>query len=110
MYYKIICNNQIIDVIENIRYVKYLPKTKKSIVVDERQANGIVSSDGSQIYHLYGTKDTFNEKKLTVSVKPIEEEEYLRLTTQVKENADLANRVKELEILVQSLQELISKS
>ena len=108
--YKVMHNNQIIDVLEDLCYVKCLPKTQRIISVDERQANGIVSSDGSQIYHLYGTKDTFNEKKLTVSVKPIEEEEYLRLTTQVKENAELANRVKELEILVQSLQELISKS
>ena len=48
--YKIIYNNQIIDVMDsNIRYVKYLPKTKKSIIVDKNQANGVVSSNGHEI-------------------------------------------------------------
>jgi hypothetical protein len=33
--YKIIQNNRIIDVMDKLRYVKYLPKTQKTISVDE---------------------------------------------------------------------------
>ena len=33
--YKIVENNQIIDVLGTITYIKYLPKSKKGITVDE---------------------------------------------------------------------------
>lgn len=65
----------------NIHYVKYLPKTKKSIMVDRNQANGVISSDGSEIYHIFDTKYNFPDKKKSVKVIPIDEEEYLKLTT-----------------------------
>ena len=58
--YKIIHNNQIIDVIEYPCFVKWIPSIKKNISVDERQANGIVSSNGSSIYHLLGKENNFN--------------------------------------------------
>lgn len=104
--YKIIYNNQIIDVMDsNIRYVKYLPKTKKSIIVDKNQANGVVSSDGHEIYHIFNTKNTFPDERKTVKVVPIDEEEYLELTTQVKDNKKLEDRITELENLVKQLLE-----
>lgn len=101
--YKIIENNQIIDVMETLRFVKYLPKTKRSINVDERQANGILSSNQSVIYHIYGTSNTFPEGHKTVSYVKIDEDEYKRLTEQLKVNAELENRVKELEKQVSEL-------
>lgn len=102
--YKIIENNQIIDVMESLRFVKYLPKTKRSIEIDERQANGILSSDASVIYHIAGTKDIFPEGYKTVRYEKIEEDEYKRLTQQLKVNTELADKVKELEKQVQMLQ------
>ena len=81
MYYKILHNNQIIDVLENIRYVKCLPRTQKVIEVEKSQANGVVSSNGDTIYHLFNTKNTFKEEKLSVVVEEITEEEFLKLTT-----------------------------
>lgn len=108
--YKIIHNNQIIDVLEDLNYVKCLPKTQKIISVDKLQANGIVSSNGDDIYHLLGTKNTFKDKKISVEAIPIEESEYLELTTQLAARDDLEKRIKELENLVQNLQELILKS
>lgn len=101
--YKILHNNQIIDVMEDIRYVKYLPKSQKLIAVDKAQDNGIVSSDGDTIYHILGTKNTFNTKKLSVQILEITEEEYKELTTQIKKQEDLNNRIDELEKLVQEL-------
>lgn len=34
--FKIIENGQIIDVVENLKFVKCLPRTKKIVCVDER--------------------------------------------------------------------------
>ena len=101
--YKILHNNQIIDVMEDVRYVKCLPKSQKLIAVDKAQANGIISSDGDTIYHILGTKNTFNTKKLSVQIIEITEEEYKELTTQIKKQEDLNNRINELEKLVQEL-------
>ena len=101
--YKIIENGQIIDVLENLQFIKYLPKSKRSILVDERQANGILSSNGNEIYHLLNTPNTFSEVKRTVYFVKIEKEEYEKLTTQLKENERLEKRVEELEKIVREL-------
>ena len=110
MYYKILHNNQIIDVLENIRYVKCLPRTQKIIEVEKSQANGIVSSNGDTIYHIYGTKNTFKEKKLDVFYEEINEDEYLNLTTQIQKNEDLETRIINLENIIKSLQSIIEGS
>lgn len=105
--YKILHNNQIIDVMEDVRYVKCLPKSQKLIAVDKAQANGIVSSNGDTIYHILGTKNTFNTEKLSVQIIKINKEEYEALTTQMKEQKDLNTRINELEKLVKELQSKI---
>ena len=105
--YKILHNNQIIDVMEDVRYVKCLPKSQKLIAVDKAQANGIVSSDGDTIYHILETKNTFNTEKLSVQIIKINKEEYEALTTQMKEQKDLNTRINELEKLVKELQSKI---
>lgn len=105
--YKIIENNQIIDVIDNIQFVKCLPQSQKLIAVDKRQANGIVSSDGDTVYHILGTPNTSNDFKHSVTYAEIEEEEYLKLTTQMKENYTLEKKVKELEQMILSLKQII---
>lgn len=105
--YKIIENNQIIDVIDNIQFVKCLPQSQKIIAVDKRQANGIVSSDGDTIYHILGTPNVSNGFKHSVTYIEIEEEEYLKLTTQMKENYTLEKKVEELEQMILSLKQII---
>lgn len=107
--YKIIENNQIIDVMESMKFVKYLPRSKKIIAVDEKQANGCVSSNGDEIYHLLGTPYTFAEACKTVRYERIDAEEYEHLTQQIKENQELENRVKYLEQKLLELTELLKK-
>ena len=92
--FKIIENNQIIDVVENLKFVKCLPKSKKIICVDERQANGIMASNGNEVYHDYGTPHTFEGEVRSVRFEEIDAEEYERLTQQVKKNEQLENRNK----------------
>lgn len=101
--FKILENNQIIDVMESLTFVKFLPKSQKKLIVDERQANGILSSQGDEVYHIYGTPNTFADKKRTVKIEEIDAEEYNALTTQLKENQRLEKRVAELERIIKEL-------
>ena len=107
--YKILENNQIIDVVESMKFVKYLPRSKKTIAVDEKQANGCISSNGDEIYHLLGAPYTFAESRKTVRYERIDAEEYERLTQQMKENQELENRVKYLEEKLLELTKLLEK-
>lgn len=101
--FKIIENSQIIDVVENLKFVKCLPKTKKIICVDERQANGIMASNGNDVYHIYGTHYTFDKEVRSVFYEKIEAEEFERLTCQVKQNEKLEARVRELEKMLRDI-------
>lgn len=106
--YKIIENNQIIDVMDTVKYVKYLPRSKRIIAVDEKQANGCISSSGNEIYHLLGTPNNFTEPRRTVNIVPIGEEEYIELTTQLKKDLSLMDRILELEQKLLKLEQLLT--
>lgn len=107
--YKILENNQIIDVMESMKFIKYLPRSKKIIAVDEKQANGCISSNGDEIYHLLGTPYNFAGARKTVRYERIDAEEYERLTKQVKNNQMLESRVKLLEEKLLELTHLLGK-
>lgn len=107
--HKIIENNQIIDVVEDIKFVKFLPKSKRAIAVGEKEANGILSSNNSIIYHISGTPNTFDEEKKEVIYQEIELEEFERLTQQMKVNQSLEKRVADLEKLVEDLRNQLQK-
>ena len=79
MYYKVLKNNRVIDVLDNLIYLKWEPKHKIMALcgIDESQA--ILSSDKETIWHeetLYKIPVSGYE---TVSVEPIEEFEYKQL-------------------------------
>lgn len=101
--FKVIENGQIIDVLENLKFVKCLPKSKKIVLVDERQANGIMSSNDNVVYHLFGTPYTFEGERRTVRFEEIDVEEYEKLTQQVKKNEQLEERVRELEKMLREI-------
>lgn len=101
--FKVIENGQIIDVLESLKFVKCLPRSKKIILVDERQANGIMASNGNEVYHLYGTPYTFEDGKRTVHFVEIDGEEAEKLTQQLKKNEQLEERVRELEKMFKEL-------
>ena len=73
--YKIIYNNMIIDVMKKLKYCKYVKIAKRTLLCDPTSANCIVSSDGSQVYHISGTlamPDTYK----SVQIVEIDQEEY----------------------------------
>lgn len=51
MYYKVIKNNKVIDVLDSIIYLKYQPKNKIMLLSDFKNAQAILSSDNNTIWH-----------------------------------------------------------
>ena len=51
MYYKVIKNNKVIDVLDSLIYLKWQPKHKTMILTDENDAQAILSSDKNTIWH-----------------------------------------------------------
>ena len=51
MYYKVLKNNKVIDVLDNLIYLKWEPKHKIMVLTDENDAQAILSSDKETIWH-----------------------------------------------------------
>lgn len=51
MFYKVIKDNKVIDVLDKIIYLKYQPKHNVMILSDINEAQAILSSDNETIWH-----------------------------------------------------------
>ena len=51
MYYKVIKNDKVIDVLDNLIYLKWQPKHKMMVLSDINEAQAILSSDKQTIWH-----------------------------------------------------------
>ena len=79
MYYKVLKNNKVIDVLDSLTYLKWQPKHKIMVLSDENEAQAILSSDKNTIWHektLYRIPVDGYE---TVEVLPIDQFEYRQL-------------------------------
>lgn len=79
MYYKVIKNNKVIDVLDSLIYLKWQPKHKTMILSDENEAQAILSSDKNTIWHertLYNVPVSGYD---TVDLVEIDEYEYKQL-------------------------------
>ena len=79
MYYKVLKNNKVIDVLDNLIYLKWEPKHKIMVLSGIDEAQAILSSDKNTVWHeesLYNIPVSGYE---TVSVKQINEFEYKQL-------------------------------
>ena len=81
MYYKVIKDNKVIDVLDNLTYLKWEPKHKIMVLTDENDAQAILSSDKNTIWH---EKTLYNipvdEPKFeTVELLEVSEFEYKQL-------------------------------
>lgn len=52
MYYKVLKDGKVIDVLDHLVFVKYQKKHNIMLVCDESEAQAIVSSDGTYIWHI----------------------------------------------------------
>lgn len=81
MFYKVIKNNKVIDVLDKLIYLKWQPKHKIMVLSDINEAQAILSSNNETIWHektLY--KIPTDEPKFeTVELIEIPEYEYKTL-------------------------------
>lgn len=111
---KIIYNNLIIDLNDNERYLKYLPKQQRFVEVKKYLANAILSSDNNTVYHILGTPYTFPNEIKSVVISEITEEEFNRLkSTMILQNSqeviDLKREVDDLRTLIAQQTNLIQQ-
>ena len=79
MYYKVIKNDKVIDVLDNLVYLKYQPKHKTMILCDENEAQAILSSDKNTIWHEHTLYKIPVSGYDEVKIEEIDEYEYRQL-------------------------------
>ena len=79
MYYKVIKDNKVIDVLDCLIYLKWQAKRKRMVLADINQAQAILSSDGNTVWHERTLYEIPANGYDTVDVVPIDEYEYKQL-------------------------------
>lgn len=57
MFYKVIKDNKVIDVLDHLTYLKWQKKNKIMLLSDEGEAQAILGSNGNTIWHIDGLYD-----------------------------------------------------
>ena len=79
MYYKVLKDGKVIDILDNLVFVKYQKKHGIMLLCDKSEAQAIVSSDGSYFWHLKGLYKIPVDGYDTVNIEKIDEYEYRTL-------------------------------
>lgn len=80
MYYKVIYKQRIIDVLSELKYVRYQLKHKILLLCPFEEAEGVLSSDRESAYHTYDVPHNFPvDIYPTVTLEEITEAEYKQL-------------------------------
>ncbi len=79
MYYKVIKNNKVIDVLDNLVYLKYQKKHNRMILCNELEAQAFFSSDREHIWRTEGLYELPVEGYDIVSLVEIDKYEYEQL-------------------------------
>lgn len=82
MWYKVInSDNLIIDVLDSLNYVKFQEANRILISCSQKDAQGILSSDQTKVWHVDSLPEfsSIAPSYSTVSIKEIDEETYLQL-------------------------------
>ena len=84
MAYKIVLNTTVVDAQKALNYVYWQVKNHLLLVGRSDFANGIVSSDGSTVWHLDGYPEFPEGSYETVKAVEITDEEYEELVKQLE--------------------------
>lgn len=79
MYYKVIKDNRVIDVLDHLTYLKWQPKNKIMLLSDLNEAQAILASDGNTIWHVDGFYDLPVDGYDTVRLVEIDKYEHKQL-------------------------------
>ena len=111
MFYKLMNNDIVADVLRKVNFVRYLPRAQRWVGTDPQSAHGVIGSDGNTIYRLEGKSQTYPEALTSVKVVEISEEEYIALAQQSarqrKENEELRSEIATLKSQMQEQNQLL---
>lgn len=79
MFYKVIKDNKVIDVLDSLTYLKWQPKHKIMVLSDIDEAQAILSSDKNTIWHEHTLYRIPVDGYDTVELIEIDEYEYKQL-------------------------------
>lgn len=79
MYYKVIKDGKVIDVLDHLSFVKYQEKHRIMVACAKEEAQAIISSDGDYIWHVNGLYNIPVDGYDTVELIEINEYEYRQL-------------------------------
>lgn len=79
MYYKVLKDNKVIDVLDHLTYLKWQPKNKIMLLSDLDEAQAILGSDNNTVWHVEGFYDLPVSGYETVKLIQIDEYEYKQL-------------------------------
>lgn len=78
-YYKVIFNGRVIDVLDQLIYLKYQKKHDYMVLCDKSEAQAVMSSDNETIWHVNGFYNIPVDKYDTVELVEIDQYEYKQL-------------------------------
>ena len=81
MYYKVLKNNKVVDVLDSLIYLKWEPRHKIMVLTDENDAQAILSSDKETIWHERTLYKVPVDGYDCVDVEEIDKYEYEKLRT-----------------------------
>ena len=79
MYYKVLKDDKIIDVLDNVVYVSYNEKHKRFLLTEKKYAQAILSSDRKHVWHENTLLKIPAPGYDTVELEEIDEYEYEQL-------------------------------
>lgn len=79
MYYKVLKNNKVIDVLDHLTFVKYQEKHGIMLLCDMLNAQGVISSDEKNVWHVAGMNNIPVDGYETVRLIEIDKHEYNQL-------------------------------
>lgn len=79
MYYKVLKDDRVIDVLDRLVFVKHQAKHNIMLLCDKSEAQGIISSDRKIIWHIAWLYEMPVDGYDTVELVEIDEHEYNKL-------------------------------
>ena len=79
MFYKVIKNDKVIDVLDRLVFLKYQKKHGRMLLCDKLEAQAILSSDGKTMWHMWTLCELPIPGYDTVKIEEIDEYDYKRL-------------------------------
>lgn len=105
MFYKLVSNGIVVDVLRQLKYVQYLPLANRWVLTNYQYAQGVLGSDDNTVYLLDGRQTQYAAKELKrVAAQSITEQQYQQYQEEIglraKEREELNDRINSLEEIV----------